>query len=247
MAKPLAGKIAALIHRVLLHIKPYRLLIVALGLDSRRYKSYYKKLHFHNTAGIALSDVDGYRDEGDYRNVVQLVNNLAQMIPPPGAVLDIGCGTGRYLKQMAAVWPGSHLEGIDISKEIVEKFTRQQLPHIPVHILDIETDTQFPAQNREKFDLVCMIGIIQILSLKKIHAILENVNRLCKECGYLYVQFNVETATKKSSVGYKRYDLTELSNLLAGHGFETLRSARTDILKDYAYILAGKPHGTKDR
>ena len=52
------------------------------------------------------------------------MDNLVSMVPEPEAVLDIGCGTGRYLKQMAAVWPGAHLEGVDISQEIVEKFLR---------------------------------------------------------------------------------------------------------------------------
>ena len=173
MIKQMPGKIVSLVHRALLRLKPYRQLIIALGLDSRRYKSYYKKLHFDSTQGVALSDVDGYQDEGDDQKIVQLVDNIARMVPKPGTVLDIGCGTGRYLKQMAAAWPGSHLEGIDISKEIVEKFTRKQLPHVPVHILDIETDAHFPSQNKAKFDLVCMIGIIQVLSLKKIHAILH--------------------------------------------------------------------------
>jgi hypothetical protein len=85
-----------------------------------------------------------------------------------------------------------------------------------------------------------MIGIIQVLSLKRVPGILDKVNVLCKEGGYLYVQFNVETEEKKSDVGYKRYSIEELETLLAKHGFTMIESARTDILKDYAYIVAWK-------
>jgi predicted TPR repeat methyltransferase len=213
-------------------------MVFSLGLDSRKYKKYYKKLQFKSTEGVALSDVDDYKDEGDAQIIIRLVDNIARVIAEPRSILDIGCGTGRYLQQMNTRWPGSHFEGIDISKEIVEKFTRKLLPSITIHILDIETDERFHIEKKEKFDLICMIGIVQILSLKRIHHILEKVNMMCRVSGHVYVQFNVETEEKKSSVGYKRYSLPELEALLIEHGFEIMKSERTDLLRDYAYIIA---------
>jgi predicted TPR repeat methyltransferase len=238
--KQIWKNILAFLHRVLLHFGPYRKWVYSRGLDSLKFKRYYRALHFDSTEGIACSDVDGYKNEGDNQKVVELVDNLAGIVPQPEAVLDIGCGTGRYLKQMEVVWPGTHLEGVDISGEIVEKFTCKLLPGVPIHVLDIEVDETFHIENRKKFDLVCMIGIIQVLSLKSVPGILDRVNELCKEGGYLYVQFNVETEEKKSDVGYKRYSIDELETLLAKHGFTMIESSRTDILKDYAYIVAWK-------
>jgi SAM-dependent methyltransferase len=238
--KQIPGKILARVHRVLLHFEFYRKWALSRGLDSLNYKRYYRNLQFDSIEGIAGSDVDGYKDEGENRKIVELVDNLAHAVPTPGAVLDIGCGTGRYLKQMAAVWPEAYFEGIDISGEIVEKFTRKLVPGVPIHVMDIETDETFHIENRRKFDLVCMIGIVQVLSLKRMPGILDKVNALCKEGGYLYVQFNVETDEKKSSVGYKRYSIEELESLLARHGFTMVESGRTDILRDYAYIVAWK-------
>ncbi|MGE5342886.1 MAG: class I SAM-dependent methyltransferase [Candidatus Omnitrophota bacterium] len=235
-------KLLSLIHRVLLRLKPYKKLIISLGLDSRWYKQYYRTLHFDTTNRISEGEVDGYKDESNDERIVQLVNLIFQNVSNPRSILDLGCGTGRYLKQMRTVYPDAHFEGVDISSEIVETFTRHMVPGIPVHVLDIETDETFHVQNREKFDLVCMIGIIQILSLGKIHRILDKVNRLMKDGGYLYVQFNTETKEKKSSVGYKRYAIDELGKLLEDHGFEIINGSRTDILKDYAYIIARKLH-----
>ncbi len=39
--------------------------------------------------------------------------------PPGGAVLEIGCGTGRNLARAARVWPDVRLFGIDISSEML--------------------------------------------------------------------------------------------------------------------------------
>ncbi|MCP5051581.1 MAG: class I SAM-dependent methyltransferase [bacterium] len=233
-------KVFSLLHRVLLRFWPYKRLILLLGLDSYKYKKYYKTLSYESTEGVSCGEVDGYEGEGEFEKIVHLVGNLSEIVPEPGAVLDIGCGTGRYLKQMGEVWPGAHLEGIDISQEIVEKFACKQLPGVLFHVMDIETNQFFHTENAGKFDLVCMIGIIQILSLKKISGILEKVGILCKEGGYLYLQFNVETSEKKSSVGYKRYSIEELGSLLSRHGFQVVKADRTDILKDYAYIVAKK-------
>ncbi len=40
-------------------------------------------------------------------------------VPEAGRVLEIGCGTGRNLAQIARAWPGSRLYGIDISQQML--------------------------------------------------------------------------------------------------------------------------------
>jgi len=46
---------------------------------------------------------------------------IADLAPPPGgAVLEIGCGTGRNLVAAAKAWPDARFFGVDISKAMLE-------------------------------------------------------------------------------------------------------------------------------
>jgi S-adenosylmethionine-diacylgycerolhomoserine-N-methlytransferase len=48
----------------------------------------------------------------------RLIDGLAP--PPGGAVLEIGCGTGRNLICAARAWPQAHFYGVDISEAMLE-------------------------------------------------------------------------------------------------------------------------------
>lgn len=46
---------------------------------------------------------------------------IADLAPPPGgAVLEIGCGTGRNLIAVGKAWPNAALYGVDISQAMLE-------------------------------------------------------------------------------------------------------------------------------
>lgn len=48
-----------------------------------------------------------------------MIRDLAP--PPGGAVLEIGCGTGRNLIAVGKAWPDAQLYGVDISDAMLEK------------------------------------------------------------------------------------------------------------------------------
>lgn len=220
-----------------------RRLLVWLRLDSLPYKARLRGVKISDTGPADFGRIDGYKEEGEAARVNRLVDLILSVVPEPAAVLDIGCGTGRYLKRMSELLPRTHFEGIDLSAEIVATCTRPLLPGVSIHVLDIERARRFVRQNRQRFDLVCLIGIVQLLATKKIKPVFQKVYRLCTPGGVVYVQFNVETAEKRSGLGYRRYSIAELEEILAACGFEIVRSGRTDILRDYAYIFAQKPGG----
>ena len=44
-----------------------------------------------------------------------------QEVPQPGAILDVGCGTGRLLRSASARFPGAELSGVDPALEMVRQ------------------------------------------------------------------------------------------------------------------------------
>jgi ubiquinone/menaquinone biosynthesis C-methylase UbiE len=47
----------------------------------------------------------------------------AAQVPQPGAILDIGCGTGRLLRAATMRFPGARLEGVDAAEGMVKQAT----------------------------------------------------------------------------------------------------------------------------
>src|SRR6266568_7979600 len=50
------------------------------------------------------------------RTVLQVA---AEQVGSPGAILDVGCGTGKLLKSARARFPGARLVGVDAASEMV--------------------------------------------------------------------------------------------------------------------------------
>jgi ubiquinone/menaquinone biosynthesis C-methylase UbiE len=70
----------------------------------------------------------------------QMVLDLAGGAPggdPPGAVLDVGCGTGRLLLAARARWPAANLIGVDPATAMAKEAHRR-VPVAQVHVAGVE-------------------------------------------------------------------------------------------------------------
>lgn len=52
-----------------------------------------------------------------HRTVLQLA---AEQVSRPGAILDVGCGTGKLLRSAGARFPGAMLVGVDAARDMVK-------------------------------------------------------------------------------------------------------------------------------
>jgi len=58
------------------------------------------------------------------RTVLQIA---AEQVGSPGAILDVGCGTGKLLKSAHSRFPGARLVGVDAAEEMV-KYAQSSTP-----------------------------------------------------------------------------------------------------------------------
>jgi ubiquinone/menaquinone biosynthesis C-methylase UbiE len=57
-----------------------------------------------------------------FEPVQEAVLELAEtQVPQPGAILDVGCGTGRLLRSAAERFPDARLEGVDAAEGMIEQ------------------------------------------------------------------------------------------------------------------------------
>jgi ubiquinone/menaquinone biosynthesis C-methylase UbiE len=56
-----------------------------------------------------------------------LLEMAAVEVPRPGAILDVGCGTGRLLRAAEPMFPSARLEGVDAAAEMI-RYARAALP-----------------------------------------------------------------------------------------------------------------------
>ncbi len=82
------------------------------------------------------------------RSVLQMA---AEQVGSPGAILDVGCGTGRLLKSAKARFPAARLVGVDAAAEMV-KYAQSSTPDGTIEFRQA-TAEELPFPNAS-FDLV---------------------------------------------------------------------------------------------
>lgn len=87
----------------------------------------------------------------------RLICRLLAEAPPFSRVLDVGCGEGALLREVAAAFPQASLTGVDLSPQVVEQ-NRARLPGARFEALDL---AQGPLD--ERFDLVLCSEVLEHL------------------------------------------------------------------------------------
>lgn len=101
-------------------------------LDALYYKN---KAEFDISAPKFMTSID--KDDERYKIILQISKELC-LLGGDIRILDIGCGKGRYLKNLIDDLPDSQCYGVDISKNVIAEKTNQNivweegsLTHIP--------------------------------------------------------------------------------------------------------------------
>ena len=68
-----------------------------------------------------------------FNRVQKAVLSLVAADAKPQAILDVGCGTGRLLRELRARWPNAKLVGVDPAEGMIAQ-AKQRLPEAEFYV-----------------------------------------------------------------------------------------------------------------
>jgi 2-polyprenyl-3-methyl-5-hydroxy-6-metoxy-1,4-benzoquinol methylase len=147
-----------------------------------------------------------------------------------GNILDYGCGKGHLLEQMIKIG-GANFYGLDFSADSIAA-TRERTHDAP-GLKELVVATHLPCSlNDASFDTITLIETIEHLQDDKLHATLNELHRLLKPGGKLFITtpFNEDLSRNLHFCPFcktefhhiqhmQSYTVERLSSLLQQHNF----------------------------
>ena len=163
----------------------------------------------------------------------ELLGRYLDELPVAAEILDLGCGTGRFLSFLAN--RGNRLTGIDISAGMLEKARERIETELatPVRLLHSESE-RLPFDD-ESYDAVCSILVINLI--EEYQKTFDEVARILKPDGififnvpnlssiyfpagtYVNIRGKTRTANKRGYRYSHWFSRAEIQKALAASGF----------------------------
>lgn len=144
----------------------------------------------------------GYRYLGGMKVVLDQLERIAF-----GSLLDVGCGDGRFLGEVAGIYPGTTLRGLDVSERAV-RLARAINPQLKYEVLDI---TKEPILGH--FDVATAIEVLEHIHPSNVLSFLEAIAKSLQDDGWLVL--TVPHANKGvSDKHYQHFTSDDLRDLL---------------------------------
>lgn len=155
-------------------------------------------------------------------------HSIIEIIENKDKVIDIGCGTGRYLNSIKEKACENNINialyGIDLCSETIKTHTKKNCSS------DIKLQVENIIQKRpfegETFNLAYCISIIQHIPFYFLGKMFDNISKLLEKEAYFYLVF----PHHKSLLGlflnprYTRYKLDFITKILLKKGFKIINS-----------------------
>jgi SAM-dependent methyltransferase len=141
---------------------------------------------------------------------------------PPISVVDLGCGDGELLSEVAARFPNTRLTGIDRSFPQIEE-NRKGNPSVSWYAMDLDSIGPLNPGMRGGFDVVLSLEVIEHVSSP--NRLLSHAFELSQPGGRLILstQSGPLRETEKR-VGHKRhFSVAEMNELLKSNGWRPVR------------------------
>jgi 2-polyprenyl-3-methyl-5-hydroxy-6-metoxy-1,4-benzoquinol methylase len=135
-------------------------------------------------------------------HILPLAPGLTERLAMGIRVLDVGCGRGRILNRLAALYPNSHFTGMDLSREAIEyaraDAARQGLLNIELVAMDLSNfnDTAEP----EAFDFITTFDAVH--DQAKPLNVLKGIHRALKSDGLYLMQDIKGSSQVHNNIGH---------------------------------------------
>lgn len=204
------------------------------------YPESYEPFHFHESSNPFIKHGRAFVQK-------KKVKAISKLVPPDGAIIDVGCGSGHLLSLLKRYGsPEWQLYGNDFSEVSLANLERLGIRGVAGRFEDLDTALQF--------DLIILNQTIEHLDSPS--SVIEKASHLLKPGGALFIEtpsiegLDARLFRARYWGGYhfprhwSLFDESSLRRLVEQHGFET---ARVDYLASPAFWVQSFHHMFMDK
>jgi ubiquinone/menaquinone biosynthesis C-methylase UbiE len=214
--------------------------------DLTRYPDYFRRNFHWQTDGYLsqrsaeLYDLSvevlflGAADVMRRQVMAPLAEYFQRAAPGPKRVLDVGCGAGSTLRQMAHAWPEHEYHGVDLSPHYV-RAARKRLHNVPEVSL-IAGNAERMAYRDDYFDAIVSVYLFHELPKEARRNVVREMFRALRPGGLLVIEDSAQLAESSEIATllqrfvremhepyYRSYIQDDLAGLLTEQGFRVER------------------------
>lgn len=133
-----------------------------------------------------IGDAIGGLHAATARKILPDLADMTQRLEGGAKVLEVGCGTGRFLMQLAKAWPQSHCTGVDIDPTGIE-IARDNIAKADLksRVEIIQSDVAELPQ--ASFDAVVMIEVLHEIAPRIRQHVIDGCAHVLKPGGWLLI------------------------------------------------------------
>lgn len=122
-------------------------------------------------------------------------------LPEGAQVIDLGCGTGAFLKQIHEKFPGYELTGIDGSYDMLDQ---ARLHDVPAGFSQADLDRVNLAHNDDRYDVVVSMNVLHHLDDPEDH--LSQIRQIVNSDGTVFLcDYALDTPLMKAADSFWRF------------------------------------------
>lgn len=162
---------------------------------------------------------------------------LEGRVPPGARILDVGCGTGGFLRHAGQEWKTTHLTGTDIAEAAIA-IARQDVPGD----LRVAPMSALPFDDMA-FDLVVTHDVLQHVHEQELSRSCDELRRVLAPRGVLLLRTNGSRRLRRERDDWRAFDAATLRKLLSDSGFRVERLTYASLpLSLWGSLIGKEPH-----